>query len=63
MPGTRGREPFPGQVQRHFAEKAKGKLHNGNIAIVANRDGYCLIFIDNAMKELRGGVYRTVAMH
>lgn len=37
------------------------KLNNGKIAIVANCDEPSPIFIDNAMKQLGGEIFRTIA--
>ena len=44
-----------------FVDKVKEKLNNGRIAIIANCDESSPIFIDNAIKELGGDVYRTIA--
>ncbi len=44
-----------------FVEKVKEKLNNGRIAIITNCDESSSIFIDNAMKELGGDVYRSMA--
>ncbi len=44
-----------------FVSKVQEKLNNGRIAIVANCDESSPIFIDNAMKEFGGEVYRTIA--
>lgn len=42
-----------------FSKKVEGKLTAGKIAIVANCDESSGIFVDNAMKELGGEVFRT----
>ncbi len=44
-----------------FVNKIKEKLNSGRIAIITNCDESSPIFIDNAMKELDGDVYRTIA--
>lgn len=44
-----------------FVDKVKEKLNNGRIAIITNCDESSPIFIDNAMKELDGEVYRSIA--
>lgn len=44
-----------------FVNRVKEKLNNGRIAIIANCDESSPIFVDNAMKEFDGDVYRTVA--
>ncbi len=49
-----------GKFDDGFVNEVKDKLNNGRIAIIANCDESSSIFIDNAMKELGGDVYRTV---
>ncbi len=44
-----------------FVDKVKEKLNNGRIAIIANCDESSPIFVDNAMKDLGGDVYRKVS--
>ncbi len=44
-----------------FVDKVKERLNNGKIAIIANCDESSPIFVDNAMKEFNGDVYRSVA--
>lgn len=43
-----------------FAEIIKGKLREGKVAIVANVAEQSPAFVDEAMKEFNGEVYRTV---
>lgn len=50
-----------GKFEDNFVEKIKEKLDNGRIAIIANCDESSPIFVDDAMKELGGEVFRTVA--
>lgn len=49
------------KFQDGFVDKVKEKLNNGRIAIIANCDETSSIFIDNAMKEFDGEVFRTTA--
>ncbi len=44
-----------------FVDKVKEKLNNGRIAIITNCDESSPIFIDNAMKEFDGDIYRSIA--
>lgn len=50
-----------GKFEDSFVDKIKEKLENGRIAIIANCDESNPIFLDDAMKELDGDVFRTVA--
>ncbi len=45
----------------NFADKVKGKLSAGKIAIVAQCNESSPIFVDEAMKAMGGEVFRTVA--
>lgn len=44
-----------------FVNRVKEKLNNGRIAIIANCNESSPVFVDNAMKDLGGDVYRTIA--
>lgn len=50
-----------GKFEDGFVEKVKDKLNHGRIAIIANCNESSPIFLDDAMKDLDGDVYRTVA--
>lgn len=50
------------RLEDGFVEKVKEKLNNGKIAIISNCYETSPIFVDNAMKEFDGEVYRSIAM-
>ncbi len=50
-----------GKFEDDFVNKVKEKLDNGRIAIISNCNESSTIFIDTAMKEFNGDVYRTIA--
>lgn len=49
------------KFEDNFANKVKDKLAAGKIAIVAQCNESSPVFVDNAMKEIGGEVFRTVA--
>ena len=56
-----GIDSSQGNFEDGFVDKIKEKLNSGRIAVITNCNESSTVFIDEAMKEFDGDVYRTTA--